>query len=159
LRSLLLVLIIPNLLAILLLSGKPVSGQSLSGNIKKIEASLTGGALPLQLSPSCHSTVANRMINLLVTSDDTFDLMLNPSVLQEFKGKWAWTELFFKNPVSLTIGFNKQNRSISKVLIFFREKRPRYIIYGSPEYEKFNSAANTQAGPDLFQQIESCLLK
>ena len=159
LRSLLLVLIIPNLLAILLLSGKPVSGQPESGNIKKIEASLTVGALPIQPSPSCQSRVENRIINLLVTSDDTFDLVLNPSVLEEFKRKLAWTELFFKNPVSLTIGFNKQNRSITKILIFFKDKRPRYIIYGSPEYEKFNTAANTQAGPDLFQQIESCLLK
>ncbi len=131
----------------------------MAGDVKKIEASLTGGALPLQLSPSCHSKIASRMINLLTTSDDTFDLVLNSSVLQEFKKKFAWTELSLKNPVSLTIGFNKQNRPISRILIFFKEKRPRYIIYGSPDYEKFNVAANTQAGPDLFQQIESCLLK
>ena len=71
------------------------------------------------------------MIDLLVTSDDTFDLALNPSVLEEFKKKWAWTELFFETPVPLTIGFNKQNRSISKILVFFRDTRPRYIIYGS----------------------------
>ena len=77
------------------------------------------------------------MVDLLVTSDDTFDLMLNPSVLEEFKKKSAWTELFFKNPVSLTIGFNKQNRSISKILVIFKDKRPHYIIYGSPEYEEF----------------------
>jgi hypothetical protein len=155
-KSLFLFLIIPNLLAILLFPGKSASGQSLS---KKIEVALTGGALPHQPLPSCHSGIAERMINLLTTSDDTFDLVLNPSVLEEFKKKWAWAELFFKNPVSLTIGFSKQNRPIAKILVFFKEKRPRYIIYGSPEYEKFNIAANTQAGPELFQQIESCLLK
>ncbi len=120
---------------------------------------MTGGAMPLQPSPSSRSRIAVRMVDLLVTSDDTFDLMLNPSVLEEFKKKSAWTELFFKNPVSLTIGFNKQNRSISKILVIFKDKRPHYIIYGSPEYEEFNTAANTQAGPELFQQIESCLLK
>ena len=158
-RFLLLFLVIPNLLAILLLSGKPVSGQPVSGNIKKIEVSLTGGALPIQLSPSCHSGIAARMIDLLVTSDDTFDLVLNPSVLEAFKKRSAWAELFFKNPIPLTIGFNKQNRSIDKILVFFKDRRPHYIIYGSPQYEKFNTAANTQAGPDLFQQIESCLLK
>jgi hypothetical protein len=154
-RFLFSILIIP----ILLLSGKPVSAQPVSGTIKKIEVSLTGGAPPHQPSPSCQSGIANRMIDLLVTSDDTFDLVLNPTVLEEFKKKLAWTELFFNNPVSLTIGFSKQNRSISKMLIFFKDKRPRYIIFGTPQYEKFNTAANTQAGPDLFQQIESCLLK
>jgi hypothetical protein len=159
LRSLLLVLIIPSLLAILLLSGKPVSGQPVSGNIKKIEASLTGRALPLQPSPSCHSGVANRMINLLVTSDRNFDLVLNPSVLEEFKKKLDWIELLLKDPVSLTIGSNKQHRSITKILVCFKDERPRYIIYGSPNYEPFNVVANTQAGPELFQQIESCLLK
>jgi len=159
LRFLFLFLLITHLAAILLLSGRPVSGQPVSGNAKKIEASLTGRGLPLKPSPSCHSGIATRMVDLLVTSDDTFDLALNPSVLEEFKKKWAWTELFFHNPVSLTIGFNKQNRSISKILVFFKESRPRYIIYGSPEYEKFNVAANTQAGPDLYRHIESCLLK
>jgi hypothetical protein len=147
------------IISVLLLSGKPVSKQAVSGNIKKIEASLTGGALSLQPSPSCHSAIATRMINLLVTSDDTFDLILNPSVLEEFKKKFAWVELFFKNPLSLTIGFSKLNQPITKIMIFFKDKTPRYIIYGSPEYEEFNTAANTKAGPDLFRQIESCFLK
>jgi hypothetical protein len=147
------------MISVLLLSGKPVSGQAVSGNIRQIEASLTGGALSLQLSPSCHLGIASRMVDLLVTSNDTFDLALNPSVLEDFKKKWGWAELSLRNPVSLTIGFNKQNRTIAKILVYFKDKRPRYIIYGSPEYEKFNVVANTHAGPDLFQQIESCLLK
>jgi hypothetical protein len=135
------------------------TGRAERYRLKKIEAALEGKAAILDPARPCSSLVADLMVSLLVTSDDTFDVDLNPSVIAEFKEKFPWVELLFEKPTQLVLGFNKLNESISKILICFKNKKPAYIFFGTPDYSENNVATKTQADPTLYRQVESCLLK
>jgi hypothetical protein len=78
----------------------------------------------------CYQAVSEKIINLLETSDDTFDMAVSPDQMNEWRAQKTWVELILDREIEINAGYVNQTIKLSKLLVFF-ELIDRYISFSA----------------------------
>jgi hypothetical protein len=85
-------------------------------------------------------------------------MAFNGQLLEEFRRERSWVELIFKIDEDLKVGYINQRIPIRKILIFFKDKKPLYIFFGTPDYlGRTNLTTNKKSDASLFNLLEACV--
>lgn len=123
-------------------------------NIQELVFHNNGKIHNIDKNVPCYKEVITQMINLLITSDDTFDMIVSPKQMEEFRVGKPWVEIIFKDSIKLMVGYISQRMSVKKILIFFKSEKPLYIFFGTPYYsDDSNLAANTNSDNSLYNLL------
>ncbi len=123
----------------------------------RVEFGRPGKSLIISEDSTCYNKAVAEVVATLESSDDAFDMAVNSLTLEKFRSTEPWVEVIFDKPLEIRVGFIKEFKTVRKILIIFKQERPRFIFFAAEDYlEDDNVAANTHSGVELYDLLDRC---